>query len=166
MDVFQVQPLRNTLRIIVSLWIKWAFSKEPSWESKRCQTFLWEMYYKIQTNLTYQLELHLWQMSDFSKWAKGLLSQMNILLLSYIYHLSCQYNYVHTSIIISGICQTTELLLLQLGFHVFPIELQRSSLWHLLGLRWIKAEVRMEKPGLWGQLIHSVRVELLVWSSF
>lgn len=53
MDVFHVQPLRDTIRIIVSLWIKWAFSKGPSWEPKPRQTFLWEMYYeKIQTDLT------------------------------------------------------------------------------------------------------------------
>lgn len=53
MDVFHVQSLRGTVRIIVSLWIKWAFSKGPSWKSKPCQTFLWEMCYeKIQTDLT------------------------------------------------------------------------------------------------------------------
>lgn len=38
--------------------------------------------------------------------------------------------------------------------HVFPMELQSSSLWHLLGLRWIKAKVRMEKRGSWRQLIY------------
>lgn len=29
-----------------------------------------------------------------------------------------------------------------------------------------QSEVRLEKPGSWGELMHSVRFELLVWPNF
>lgn len=45
--------------------------------------------------------------------------------------------------------------------YVFPTEWQRSSLWLLWDLRWIKAEFRMEKLGSWSQLVHRVRFDLL-----
>ena len=147
---------------IVSSYIKGAGIQGSSREPEPRWTFLWRMRCEnTQTKIPSRWS-QLAGYQRFQERATGLLSQVNIALLSYVYHSSCHgvsSNYIWHLL---G-CWTTAVIV---GFPCVFCDHRNQH--H--GTRWAwdgsKLKVWMGKPGSWRQLIHRVRFNLSLSSNF